>query len=252
MAIAGRLAQLDRAELEAMTSRSKKPKSRDGFGPKGPLAIELAAYAAEVRERRPKAAAAIDRLVERMTAAGAGQSAPAIGEPLPPFCLPDETGHLLALEDLLGKGPLVVMLRRGHWCPYCRLATKAVVGIEPEARKLGAGFVAITPERRPFSNAFQSATGAEFPVLSDPDDGYALSLGLAMWLGEELIAVLREFDFDLVPFQGSSAWTLPIPATFVLDGRGIIVARHVDPDYRRRIEAADVLAAVRRAAQAAP
>lgn len=144
------------------------------------------------------------------------------------------------------------MLRRGHWCPYCRLATRAMVGIAERAQLLGAKFVAITPERRPFTALFQRETGAAFPVLSDPDNGYALSLGLAMFLGEELIANLKEIGFDPVPWQGSNSWTLPIPATFVLDCNGVVIGRHVDPDYRRRIEAEDVLAAVRQAAQAAP
>lgn len=218
----------------------------------GALAVALDAYAAKVREMRPAVAASIDRLIARLTAAGAGGTAPQVGEPLPPFYLPSENGRLVALDDLLGQGPLVVMLRRGQWCPYCRLATQAIVGIAPEARRLGASFVAISPDRRPFTLTFQKETGADFPVLTDTDNGYALSLGLAMYLGEELISDLKQVGFDLAPFQGNATWTLPIPATFVLDRKGVIVARHVDPDYRRRIEAAEVLAAIREAAQAAP
>jgi peroxiredoxin len=218
----------------------------------GPLAAELEAYAAELRELRPKVANAIDNLIHRLEAAGAGGAAPKAGEPLPQFCLPDECGRLVALDDMLGKGPLVVMLRRGHWCPYCRLATQAIVGIEPRARQFGASFIAITPDRRPFTSTFKMETGAGFPVLTDTDNGYALSLGLAVFLGEELIAALEEIGFDLARSQGSHAWTLPIPATFVLDRNGVVVARHVDPDYRRRIEAQDVLAAISKAAQAVP
>lgn len=45
----------------------------------GPLAAELDAYAAEVRDLWPKVAAAIDGLIERLTAAGAGGGAPKPG-----------------------------------------------------------------------------------------------------------------------------------------------------------------------------
>ena len=234
-----------------MTTKRNK-KTVPGKARPGALAAQLDAYAAEVQKLRPKVAASIDRLIGRLQAVEAGGSAPKHGEKLPPFLLPDERGHLVSLDDLLGKGPLVVMLRRGHWCPYCRLATKAIVGIMAEARKLGASFVAITPDRRPYTSIFQKETGADFPVLTDTDNGYALSIGLAMHLGDDLIADLRDVGFDLSPSQGSATWTLPIPATFVLDRNGVIVDRHVDPDYRRRIEAADVLAAVRKSAQAAP
>ena len=49
--------------------------------------------------------------------ARAGTAAPAIVERLPSFLLPDQDGHLVSLESLLGDGPLVVAFVRGHWCP---------------------------------------------------------------------------------------------------------------------------------------
>jgi peroxiredoxin len=38
---------------------------------------------------------------------------------------------------------------------------------------------------------------------------------------------------------------LPIPATFVLGRDGTILARFVDPDFRKRMEPADILKALR-------
>jgi peroxiredoxin len=46
---------------------------------------------------------------------------------------------------------------------------------------------------------------------------------------------------DLAAYQGNSAWLLPIPATFVLDRAGVIVMRHVDPDYRVRASIEEIL-----------
>jgi peroxiredoxin len=37
---------------------------------------------------------------------------------------------------------------------------------------------------------------------------------------------------------------LPLPATFVVGADGIIRARHVDPDYRKRMEIDELLAAL--------
>ena len=47
-------------------------------------------------------------------------------------------------------------------------------------------------------------------------------------------------------FQGNESWMLPIPATFVVGRHGKIVARFVDPDYRRRMAIDDLLAALRK------
>ena len=53
--------------------------------------------------------------------------------------------------------------------------------------------------------------------------------------------------YDLPRYQGNAFWTIPIPATFVLDARGVIVARHLDPDYRKRMEVDELVAAIKAA-----
>jgi peroxiredoxin len=43
---------------------------------------------------------------------------------------------------------------------------------------------------------------------------------------------------------GEGRYVLPVPATFVIDRAGIIRAAFTDLDYRRRVEPADILAAL--------
>jgi peroxiredoxin len=38
---------------------------------------------------------------------------------------------------------------------------------------------------------------------------------------------------------------VPIPATFVVGRDGVIVARHVDPDFRNRMDIEDIIAALK-------
>ena len=52
---------------------------------------------------------------------------------------------------------------------------------------------------------------------------------------------------DLPRYQGNDAWMLPIPATFVVGTDGLIKARFVDPDYRKRMDIDDMIAALRAA-----
>jgi hypothetical protein len=84
-------------------------------------------------------------------------------------------------------------------------------------------------------------------VLTDIDNGYALSLNLAIWVGDELEQLMAASGRDLPSYQGNEAWFLPIPATFVLSGVGIIKARFIDPDYRRRMAVEDLLSALKQA-----
>ena len=212
----------------------------------GTLGEQLEAYAAAGREIFPAYSDAVDRLVERIHENGGGENAPRPGEAMPPFMLPDEAGRLVSLPSLLAKGPLAVMFFRGHWCPYCRLNVRAVIEAVEEIKAVGGQVVAIMPETQAFAGKFKSDSGAPFPVLTDLDNGYALSLNLAIWLGSAIQKLLSPMQ-DMPSFHGNDGWVLPIPATFVVGRDGIVKARFVDPDFRKRMAIDDLIAALKAA-----
>ncbi len=86
-----------------------------------------------------------------------------------------------------------------------------------------------------------------YPVLTDIDNGYALSLNLAVWVGEEMQKILESGGRNVPDYQGNQAWVMPIPATFVIARDGIVTARFIDPDYRKRMTVEDLLAALKTA-----
>ncbi|TGQ68190.1 MAG: AhpC/TSA family protein [Mesorhizobium sp.] len=211
-----------------------------------PLNERLGVIAAAVRRLNADFADAVDRLVARLEQQGAGVMAPSPGDVMPPFLLPDDEGRLVGLSDVLQRGPAVITFQRGHWCPYCRLNAIGIVEAQQEIAAQGGQVVAIMPERRRFAKAMKAAVGARFPFLTDMDNGYALSLNLAIWIGAKMERLMGVF-YDLPNYQGNAAWFLPIPATFVVGTNGVISDRFVDPDYRRRMDIDDLIAALRRA-----
>jgi peroxiredoxin len=213
----------------------------------GSLAERLAIMADAVRTWWPMGTEAVDRLVRRLQQSGVGQEAPKLGDMMPPFLLPDETGSLVSLEELLRKGPVALTFHRGHWCPYCRININALAHAHGEIAPEGGQIVAIIPEREQFALELKSDAQADFPVLVDMDNAYAMSLGVAFWMGEELKQIMLENpDWDISSFQGNDSWMLPVPATFIVDRDGIITARFVDPDFRRRMSIEELLAALRK------
>ena len=210
----------------------------------GSLNEQLQTLASSSRERQPEFADAIDRLVERLRLNGAGQSAPGVGEIMPPFFLPDENGHLVSLDQMLAQGPVAMTFHRGHWCPYCRVSINALARAHKEVSDHGGQIVAIMPDRQKYSSELKVSGALPFPILTDMDNGYALSLNLAIWIGAEMQKMMTGRQ-DLPAFQGNSSWMLPIPATFVIGRDGRIRARFVDPDYRRRMAVEDLIAAIK-------
>lgn len=212
-----------------------------------PLADRLQAFANEVRSLGPDFQTAVDALVSRLAQSNAGATAPKVGEPMPAFLLPDEQGRLVRLEDLLDEGPVALAFNRGHWCPYCRINIDALARAEEEVAPERRHIAAIVPDRQKFAMWLKSDAKAPFPVLTDMDNGYAMTLGLAIYVGDELKHMMISSGWDPSVSQGTDNWMLPIPATFIVGTDGIVRGRFVDPDYRTRMAIEDMLAALRSA-----
>lgn len=209
------------------------------------LADLLAANMDRMGTSNPPVANAYQGIVDRLLEGDAGSKGPKTGDVLPPFWLPNDQGQLVSSDILLSQGPLVVSMNRGQWCSYCRLELQALQQDLPAIEQYGANIVAISPEIRPYTNKLRERCGLTFPVLCDVDNAYALDLGLAIWLGEELKQIFADAGADLALSHGNSAWLVPIPATYVVGQDGRIVESYVNADFRKRMEPAVILAALR-------
>lgn len=210
----------------------------------GSMQDRLDLFGDTMRRQHPASTAIVDRFVERLSMHDAGASAPKPGDAMPPFALPDETGQIVSLAELLRSGPAIVTFHRGHWCPYCRISMAALEQAQPEIQKRGARMVAIVPETARYARAMKEQSSARFPVLLDIDNGYAMSLNLAVWIDGEMKDMMTGLGRSLPDYQGNDGWMLPIPATFVVGRDGRIAARFVDPDYRKRMAIDDLIAAL--------
>ncbi len=74
----------------------------------------------------------------------------------------------------------------------------------------------------------------------------ARSYGLPFQIPEYLREAYLGMGIDLPRFNGDESWSLPMPATFVIDADGTIAYAEADPDYTRRPEPAGVVAAIPR------
>jgi peroxiredoxin len=208
-----------------------------------PLSKRLQFIADRVRALSTEFAEAVDTFVGRLEDARAGSTAPQVGEKMPDFLLPDDRGKLVSLAKLLEVAPVIVAFHRGHWCPYCRLNAVGLAEVQDEVKPVQ--IAAISAETQKYTREIKAEAGAHFPFLTDFGNGYAMSLNLAVWVDDAMSSLIAGAGWDVPGYQGHEGWVLPIPSVFVVGQDGIIVARHVDPDYRRRFELDDLRAAAR-------
>jgi peroxiredoxin len=230
-----------------MEAQSLEDAFRQICAMEAPLHERMEAFSAAVRQFGLPFAEAYDDLVARIRSGDAGSTAPGPGDRMPSFLLPDSSGRLLDLEDLLAAGPAVISFNRGHWCEYCGIELTAFRQALNEIAERGASVVSIMPEIEVYTAKAAADTGNAFKILSDIDNSYALSLGLAIWLGERVRTLYLSHGLNLERYQGSTSWFVPIPATFVVGRDGRILARYVDPDFRHRMDIEDIVAALEQA-----
>lgn len=208
------------------------------------LKQRLAARRAQIEHEFPEFGAAYDRLVETLGARNVGATALATGDMLPDFALPDAEGRLRTSADLLAQGPLVLAFYRGGWCSFCRTQFATLAECAGAIGAAGGRIVAISGETGGRGLSLKREYAANIDVLVDVDLGLALRFGLVFRLPDDLVAMMRA-DGDLIEeIYGNASGFLPIPATYVVGGDGRIVARHVDVDFRTRMEPAAILAAL--------
>jgi peroxiredoxin len=193
---------------------------------------------------------ALEDLILRLKASDVTAASLKAGERLPDFLLPSTDGRLVALQELLARGPLVVSFFRGAWCAYCTEELQALEAAWPEIARLGASLVAVTPDTGGAIAAAKRDNRLSFPVLSDADNGFALACGLVYRVPDALRRPFEQLGVDLAVRHGNDAWLLPIPATYVVDRGGVIRHAEVDPDFRRRMEPDEIIVVLRRLAAA--
>jgi peroxiredoxin len=112
----------------------------------------------------------------------------------------------------------------------------ALQKVVSEIEGLGATLVAISPQLPEHSRELIRSRGLTFEVLSDGGNEVAGRFGLTFTLPEYPRALYATFPLDLGTYNGDDSWTLPMPARFVIDQRGVIRYADSDPDYITRPE----------------
>jgi peroxiredoxin len=160
----------------------------------------------------------------------------------PQFELPNASGKLVALKDALSHGNVVLTFYRGTWCPFCNLQLKLYQDILSQIKSLGASLIAVSPMTPDNSLSFKEKHSLEFEVLSDIGNAVSSKYGIVYKVDKKAIEVTLKLGLDTPSvFNGTDKWELPLPATFIINDKGIIVHTFIEKDYTKRMEPEQIL-----------
>src|SRR5215470_10206780 len=189
--------------------------------------------------------AAYQDLLARLDRAETGARALKSGDAIPAFLLPDAEGRLVASDDLLARGCLVINFFRGNWCPYCRQTLKALEAALPEIEAAGGQLVALTPDTGHHLADTKRIQRLSYEILSDVDGTVGLQFGVLFRAPAAYRELLAGHGIDLAERHGNDGGFIPLPATYVVDRDGIVRYAFVDIDFTRRAEPSTVVTALK-------
>jgi peroxiredoxin len=99
---------------------------------------------------------------------------------------------------------------------------------------MNANLVVISPQLPLFLKDLKTKQNLDFEILHDSGNQTAAVFGIMMQLPDDLVVVYKKLGVDLARFNGDNLWRLPVPARFIIDGKGVVRAVEADPDYTPR------------------
>lgn len=166
----------------------------------------------------------------------------AMGDVAPIIKGKDQHGHWINSEDLVKKGPVILIFYRGNWCPYCR---KHLSNLQDSLQLIlnqGASIVVVTPEAPESIIKMIDQTEATFSIIHDEQYQIMNDYGVSFQINE--LTVPRYLNGVLKNTREANQNeddVLPVPATFILDEDHRVMTIHFDPDYHNRMAVSDIL-----------
>ena len=112
--------------------------------------------------------------------------------------------------------------------------------------KFDATLVLISPQLPEHNKAIANDKNLPVDILSDLGNEVAARYGLKYQMPDDLIAIYQQFGLDVPEHNGDDSWTLPIPATLIIDNEGIIRFADINADYTVRPEPEETVQALKR------
>jgi peroxiredoxin len=158
-----------------------------------------------------------------------------VGDRAPEFTGYDQTGKQVQLKKILEQGPAILFFYRGKWCPLCSRYLNNYQDSLKVLTDQGFNVIAITPESIENVEQTVKVHNLTFTVIYDCQEKIMKDYDVMFSVTKEYqTKVLSALSIDIAKNNGRDEARLPVPATYIINKEGIIVAVQFDPDYKNR------------------
>lgn len=165
-----------------------------------------------------------------------------VGSKVKLFTAKDQRKKNYRLSKALKKGPVVLLFYRGQWCPVCNRYLSRLQDSLQMIYDKGATVIAVSPEKPAYLEKTAAKTKASFTLLYDKDYAISEAFDVVFKPTDKEIALYNErLKAALAEAHSDSSQRLPVPATFIINKKGVVVWKQFNPDYRIRASVEEIL-----------
>lgn len=163
-----------------------------------------------------------------------------VGDLAPDFTLRGTDGQPVSLYNILEHNSVVLSFFRGNWCPFCMAELTHYQEAINNNIVDKATVIAISPQTVRLNLEVAEKNGLEFKILSDQDNKVANQYGLVFTLQENIREIYKNIGADLALFNDDDSYTLPIPATYLINKNRKIEFASVNANYMERADICEI------------
>jgi peroxiredoxin len=189
---------------------------------------------------------------EQSVAASAQEVQPLqVGQVAPRFDVKTVDNEMFSFDPASLERPAMLVSFRGGWCPYCNMHLSELRLVVPEINAMGVDVLFLSGDRPELlfqslkQETQQDIDGLDYTILSDADANAAIALGIAFEIPAEMIEWGERKGIDMKESSIALHGVLPVPAIFAIGADGVTSFAYVNPDYKVRLPADELLQAAR-------
>lgn len=193
---------------------------------------------------------------DAVIAAAAQQTEPLqVGQRAPRFVVKTVDNETFEFEPSELQRPAVIVTFRGGWCPYCNMHLSELRNVIPEISDLGVDVLFLSGDRPELlyqslnAETQESIAGLDYKIYSDADAEAAIAFGIAFTPSDKLIQGRIAKGQDIAGSSILKHGVLAVPAVYAIDAKGVISFAFVEPDYKVRLPADELLKTARELVQ---
>ena len=147
--------------------------------------------------------------------------------------------------------PAIILVFRGGWCPYCNTYLSDMRHVIPRIRNMGIDVLFLSGDRPELlydsleQQASLDVTNLDYLILSDANAQASVAFGIAFKASGQTINYVNTKGDGYRKSSMEKHGILPVPAVFAVDRDGVIAFTYVNPDYKVRLPADELLEAAK-------